>query len=189
MPQIDHEHREILSRILFYGPAGAGKLTALNYIHQQLSLTDRTDLVEQRCGSCELVSFDYSGLAIGRGNSFKTRFRLQVAATASMGETTRDLLDNVDGVIFVADSNPEKVSENLHCWLTIERDLSALNIPCVLLYNKRDLPSAMPLQQMDSDLAAGKVERFEAVATHGLGLHTSLKSLTHSILNRLIAIV
>lgn len=191
MALVNYAAREINCKIVYYGTGLGGKTTNLKYIHSQLAPTTRGELISLATETERTLFFDFLPLDLGTVQGFKTRFSLYtVPGQVEYNASRKLILNGVDGIIFVADSDVMRRKENAESLQNMienlaEYSLTLDNIPWVLQYNKRDLANAMSIEQLEKDLNIRAVPSFEAVASEGLGVFATLKAISKSILNRL----
>ncbi|CAM2068346.1 PAS domain S-box protein [Sulfidibacter corallicola] len=176
MVQFNTKDNEILVKIVFYGPGLSGKTTNLQKLHEMMTPNQRTDLFSVNTMEDRTLFFDLLPMDLGYvyGNSIKLQI-YTVPGQVHYDSTRRIVLSGVDGVVFVADSDPAKLQENVQSINNLHHNLQAnrLNIkevPLVLQYNKRDLPNAAPVDQLNQKLNFRNVPSFEAVAISGEGV-------------------
>lgn len=194
MALVNHHEREVTFKIVYCGPAGSGKTTNLASIHDHLHTGLRGDLVSMATSTDSTVFFDFTDVEAVVINGYRTRFQLYtVPGQASYNATRELLLRDTDGVIFVADSSPDRAEDNLAAYREMQANLEANHIrwqeiPTVLQYNKRDLPDACPLAEMDRQLEAASPDsncpRLEACARSYLNVVESLDTITSLVLER-----
>lgn len=191
MALVNYAAREINCKIVYYGTGLGGKTTNLKYIHSQLAPTTRGELISLATETERTLFFDFLPLDLGSVQGFKTRFSLYtVPGQVEYNASRKLILNGVDGIIFVADSDVMRSKENVESLQNMienlaEYSLTLDNIPWVLQYNKRDLASAMAIERMEKELNIRGVPSFEAVACEGLGVFATLKAISKLILNRL----
>lgn len=191
MALVNYAAREINCKIVYYGTGLGGKTTNLKYIHSQLAPTTRGELISLATETERTLFFDFLPLDLGSVQGFKTRFSLYtVPGQVEYNASRKLILNGVDGIIFVADSDIMRSKENVESLQNMvenlaEYSLTLDNIPWVLQYNKRDLASAMPIERMEKEINVRGVPSFEAVASEGLGVFATLKAISKLILNRL----
>lgn len=191
MALVNYAAREINCKIVYYGTGLGGKTTNLKYIHSQLAPTTRGELISLATETERTLFFDFLPLDLGSVQGFKTRFSLYtVPGQVEYNASRKLILNGVDGIIFVADSDAMRSKENVESLQNMienlaEYSLTLDNIPWVLQYNKRDLASAMPIERLEKELNIRAVPSFEAVASEGLGVFATLKAISKLILNRL----
>ncbi len=191
MALVNYAAREINCKIVYYGTGLGGKTTNLKYIHSQLAPTTRGELISLATETERTLFFDFLPLDLGSVQGFKTRFSLYtVPGQVEYNASRKLILNGVDGIIFVADSDPMRSKENIESLQNMidnlqEYNLTLDNIPWVLQYNKRDLAGAMPIERLEKECNVRGVPSFEAVASEGLGVFATLKAISKLILNRL----
>ncbi|CAM2009012.1 PAS domain S-box protein [Acanthopleuribacter pedis] len=176
MVQFNTKDNEILVKIVFYGPGLSGKTTNLQKLHEMMQPNQRTDLFSVNTMEDRTLFFDLLPMDLGYvyGNSIKLQI-YTVPGQVHYDSTRRIVLSGADGVVFIADSDPAKIQENVQSINNLHHNLQAnrLNIkevPLVLQYNKRDLPNAMPVDALNQKLNFRNVPYFEGVAVNGLGV-------------------
>ncbi|MFN8655332.1 MAG: GTPase domain-containing protein [Candidatus Obscuribacterales bacterium] len=191
MALVNYAAREINCKIVYYGTGLGGKTTNLKYIHSQLAPTTRGELISLATETERTLFFDFLPLDLGSVQGFKTRFSLYtVPGQVEYNASRKLILNGVDGIIFVADSDVMRAKENVESLQNMIENLAEYNltldqIPWVLQYNKRDLANAMTIERLEKDLNIRGVPSFEAVASEGLGVFATLKAISKLILNRL----
>ncbi|MBP7860756.1 GTPase domain-containing protein [bacterium] len=191
MALVNYAAREINCKIVYYGTGLGGKTTNLKYIHSQLAPTTRGELISLATETERTLFFDFLPLDLGSVQGFKTRFSLYtVPGQVEYNASRKLILNGVDGVIFVADSDAMRSKDNGESLQNMvenlaEYSLTLDSIPWVLQYNKRDLANAMPIERMEREMNSRQVPSFEAVASEGLGVFATLKAISKLILNRL----
>lgn len=191
MAMINIPAREIHCKIVYYGTGLGGKTTNVKYIYSQLSPTARTQLVSLATSTERTLFFDYLGLDLGKVRDFTTRFSLYtVPGQVEYNASRKLVLNGVDGIIFVADSDPIRYRENVESLQNMFENLAEYghsldSVPWVLQYNKRDLSNAMSAERMDRELNFRNVPSFEAIASDGIGVFATLKQVSKLVLNRL----
>ncbi len=192
MALINVAAREIHCKIVYYGPGLCGKTTNLKYIHSAVPGHAKGDLLSIATETERTLFFDFLPLDLGQVHGFQTRFHLYTVPGQVLYERTRvAVLNGADGVVFVADSQQNKLRENIISLQELARNIQAegkkfLEFPLVLQYNKRDVPNALPLEQMDHYLNSSiKVPRYEAVASRGIGVFDTLKAISKLVISKL----
>lgn len=189
MSFINHNAKEIHCKIVYYGPSLGGKTTNLQWVYQKTADDQKSKLVALNTDIERTLFFDFLPLNIGDIRGYKTRFHLYTVPGQVVYDASRRLiLKGLDGVIFVADSQPERMEENLESLHNLEKNLemqgyNIREIPLVIQYNKRDLPHALSLAQLRSQLNPYNAPEFEACASEGRGVMESLKTASKSIIN------
>jgi mutual gliding-motility protein MglA len=183
--------REINCKIVYYGTGLGGKTTNLKYIYSQVAPTSRGEMISLETETERTLFFDFLALDLGTVAGFTTRFSLYtVPGQVEYNASRKLILNGADGIIFVADSDVLRKNDNIESFQNMIENLEEFNltidkIPLVLQYNKRDLASAMPIERLEKDCNIQAVPSFEAIASKGLGVFTTLKAISKSILNRL----
>lgn len=191
MVQINFGQREVSCKVVFYGPGMSGKTTNLEIIHKKAPKEAVGEMVSIATETDRTLYFDFLPLDLGQVAGMRTRFQLYTVPGQIYYNATRKLvLQGVDGVIFVADSNPEKMAENLESLKNLHENLAELNltiadVPLVLQYNKRDLPNAMSVADLNAQLNPTNVAAFEACARDGKGVFPTLKEVSRVIIEKL----
>jgi GTPase SAR1 family protein len=192
MSIINYASREIQFKIVFYGPALCGKTTNLNYIHQRINPRNRGDLVSLATAAERTLFFDFLPLNAVVIKGFVTKFQLYTVPGQVIYNATRQLvLRSVDGVVFVADSQWEKMEENVESFQNLAENLAAQNmsiddVPLVLQYNKRDLPNVAPLNYMEYVLNNRKKRQqsFESISSTGQNVFATLNAVSQVLLHK-----
>ncbi len=196
MALINIAAREIHCKIVYYGPGLSGKTTNLKYIHSQVPKEAKGELLSIATETERTLFFDFLPLDLGRVRGFQTRFHLYTVPGQVLYERTRvAVLNGADGVVFVADSQRNKLEENVRSLQELARNITRqgkrfADFPVVLQYNKRDLPNALPVAVLDRYLRyrtgdGNLVERFEAIATTGKGVFDTLKAISKLVISKL----
>src|SRR6202166_5338506 len=192
MPVINYTGKEIQFKIVYYGPALGGKTTNLAYIHSRIAPAHRGDLVSLATAADRTLFFDFLPLTVLTLQGYKTKFQLYTVPGQVIYNSTRQLvLRSVDGVVFVADSQWEKMEENIESFKNLEENLvrqgtSLDQIPYVVQYNKRDLGNPAPVHYLDFVLNNRKVRvpSFVGIATSGQGVFATLNAISRLLLQK-----
>jgi mutual gliding-motility protein MglA len=196
MAIINQATKELHVKIVYYGPALCGKTTNIIRIHDQVeSVQEKGKLVSLATSSDRTLFFDFLPLEALAIKGFKTKFQLYTVPGQVIYNTTRQLvLRGVDGIVFVADSQYDKLAENVESFTNLEQNLASLklnlaDIPYVLQYNKRDLPGIAPVEYLEFLLNNRDVQvpSFEACASKCAGVFESLNMITRLLLHKFIA--
>ena len=191
MSFINYAAREINVKIVFYGPGLCGKTTNLQYIYEKSSPKQKGKLISLATETDRTLFFDFLPLDLGAVRGFKTRFHLYTVPGQVFYDASRKLiLKGVDGVVFVADSQEARMDANAESLRNLEDNLNEngfelKTVPYVLQFNKRDLPSAMLVDDMYRLLNFKGEPTFEAVATKGNGVFETLKAVAKQVLYEL----
>ncbi|MHB8521939.1 MAG: GTP-binding protein [Limisphaerales bacterium] len=197
MAIINQATKEIQVKVVYYGPALCGKTTNLEQIHRNVQTASpeaKGKLVSLATSSDRTLFFDFLPIEAMSIKGFKTKFQLYTVPGQVIYNTTRQLvLRGVDGIVFVADSQYEKMAENAESFANLEANLKALkmnmaDIPYVLQYNKRDLPNVAPTEYMDFLLnnREMQVPTFSASAFKCDGVFETLNMITRLLLHKFI---
>jgi mutual gliding-motility protein MglA len=191
MSFINYSSREINCKIVYYGPGLCGKTTNLQHIYSKTNPELKGKMISLATETERTLFFDFLPLALGQIRGFKTRFHLYTVPGQVFYDASRKLiLKGVDGVVFVADSQIERMEANLESMDNLRINLrdqgyELEKIPFVIQYNKRDLPNAAPLAEMKRLLNPMNVQDFEARAQTGEGVFETLKAVAKSVLSDL----
>jgi signal recognition particle receptor subunit beta len=191
MSFINYSSREINCKIVYYGPGLCGKTTNLQYIYTKTNPELKGKMISLATETERTLFFDFLPLALGQIRGFKTRFHLYTVPGQVFYDASRKLiLKGVDGVVFVADSQVERMEANLESVDNLrinlgEQGYELSRLPYIVQYNKRDLPNAAPLDEMKRLLNPHGVPDFEACATVGTGVFETLKATAKGVLTDL----
>jgi mutual gliding-motility protein MglA len=191
MSFINYSSREINCKIVFYGPGLCGKTTNLQYIYNKTNPEAKGKMISLATETERTLFFDFLPLSLGEIRGFKTRFHLYTVPGQVFYDASRKLiLKGVDGVVFVADSQNERMEANLESIENLRTNLAEQGynldtIPFVIQYNKRDLPNSAPLAELSRLLNPRRVPEFEATATTGVGVFDTLKAIAKLVLTEL----
>ena len=188
MSFINYSSREINCKIVYYGPGLCGKTTNLQHIYLKTNPDVKGKMISLATETERTLFFDFLPLALGEIRGFKTRFHLYTVPGQVFYDASRKLiLKGVDGVVFVADSQVERMEANLESLDNLKVNLKEQGyeldkIPYVVQYNKRDLPNAAPLAELQRLCNPLGVPEFEAKATTGEGVFETLKAVAKLVL-------
>ena len=188
MSFINYSSREINVKLVYYGPGLCGKTTNLHYIYKKTNPEAKGKMISLATETERTLFFDLLPLALGEIRGFKTRFHLYTVPGQVFYDASRKLiLKGVDGVVFVADSQLERMEANAESLDNLrinlaEQGYSLDEIPYVVQFNKRDLPNVAPVQEMNKLLNLRDLPYYEAVATTGVGVFDTLKNLAKQVL-------
>jgi signal recognition particle receptor subunit beta len=191
MSFINYASREINCKVVFYGPGLCGKTTNLQFIYAKTNPDLKGKMISLATETERTLFFDFLPLALGQIRGFKTRFHLYTVPGQVFYDASRKLiLKGVDGVVFVADSQVERMEANLESLDNLrvnlgEQGYDLAKVPYIVQYNKRDLPNAAPLDEMRRLLNPTGVPDFEACATVGKGVFETLKAVAKGVLTDL----
>jgi len=191
MTFINYAAREINCKIVYYGPGLGGKTTNIQWIHDKTRSDSKGKLISLATETDRTLFFDFLPIELGTIRGFRTRFHLYTVPGQVFYDASRKLiLKGVDGVVFVADSQEMRRDANVDSVENLRLNLrdhgyDLAEMPYVLQANKRDLPSAMPLDEMTAELKLRDEPVFEAVATRGQGVFDTLKAVIKLVLSDL----
>jgi signal recognition particle receptor subunit beta len=191
MTFINYASREINCKIVYYGPGLCGKTTNLQYIYDKTNPNAKGKLISLATETDRTLFFDFLPLELGTVRGFRTRFHLYTVPGQVFYDASRKLiLKGVDGVIFVADSQVERMDANVESVENLQTNLKTQGydintIPFVLQLNKRDLPNVAPVDEMRQLLMRKEQPVFEAVAAKGPGVFETLKGVAKLVLQEL----
>lgn len=185
MARIDYQARQIRAKILYWGPSLGGKWTNLDYVYRVTGPADRP-------GASKETSIGLP-LKLGDIRGFATTF--DIFRCPSNGALTKFVLDDVDrkpvdGIMFIADSAPSSLEANRASLVALDAELRArgfdrAKMPCVLQYNKRDVPGALPLADLEAALNQVGHPTVEAIANRGTGVFDTIKACAKLVLSDL----
>ena len=192
MPNINQAFREIVCKIVYYGPGLGGKTTNLQVVHGNIPDDYRGNLVSLATEQDRTLFFDFLPVDVGEVKGYKTKFQLYTVPGQVFYNATRKLvLRDVDGVVFVADSQENRYQDSIDSFRNLNDNLRELGlepdqVPLVLQYNKRDLPGVVSLEKLEETFnPQGKLRSFEAVAIEGTGIRETLREVCSQVLQRL----
>jgi mutual gliding-motility protein MglA len=179
--------QEINLKIVYYGPGMSGKTTNLEYIHSKLDPSLAGELVSLKTKEDRTIFFDFMQIEVGRIKGKKPKFNLYtVPGQVYYASSRKVILNGVDGIVFVADSQPHRMEANIETLLDLENNLkqdgqSLEKFPWVIQFNKRDLPGVDSVEKLQKKLNFFDVPSFEAVAVKGDGVFNTLKSVINGV--------
>ncbi len=188
MTFINYASREINCKIVYYGPGLGGKTTNLQYVYDKTAPNAKGKMISLATETDRTLFFDFLPLELGSVRGFKTRFHLYTVPGQVFYDASRKLiLKGVDGIIFVADSQIERMDANFESVNNLEQNLKLqgydlMKIPYALQLNKRDLPNLVPVEEMKKELMRKGEPVLEAVASAGIGVFDTLKAVAKQVL-------
>lgn len=191
MSTINVHAREVAAKIVFYGPGLSGKTTTLRRIYESVRPAHRGEMMSLATEGDRTLFFDFLPVKVERVGDCAVRLALYTVPGQVFYNATRKLvLQGADGVVFVADSQPEAMDNNRESLQNLSENLIEQGIrlerfPLVVQFNKRDIPKALPLEQLRSELNARGVPDFETCATTGRGVLDALKAITRLVIKDL----
>ncbi len=190
MPRIHHATREIQFKVVYYGPGLGGKTTNLEQIHKRSNPAHRGKLVSLNAESERTLFFDLLPIDLGQFRGYTVRLHLcTVPGQIALDQTRRLVLRNVDGIVFVVDSQRERLDDNIASIRNLEANLllqgdDPSRMPLVVQYNKRDLPSSLPIHALQEALAVPEgVPEVQASAVKGEGVFETFKAIVKSCMS------
>jgi signal recognition particle receptor subunit beta len=188
MSFINYSAREINCKIVYYGPGLCGKTTNLLYIYKKTNPDSKGKMISLATETERTLFFDFLPLSLGSIRGFKVRFHLYTVPGQVFYDASRKLiLRGVDGVVFVGDSQVERMEANVESVENLRKNLQEQGfnpdtVPFVVQYNKRDLPNVVPTVELEKALNPRKVPSFEAVAMSGTGVFETLKEISKQVI-------
>jgi signal recognition particle receptor subunit beta len=191
MSFINYSSREINCKIVYYGPGLCGKTTNLQYVYAKTNPEAKGKMISLATETERTLFFDFLPLSLGEIRGFKTRFHLYTVPGQVFYDASRKLiLKGVDGVVFVADSQIERMEANLESVENLRVNLAEQGydlerVPYVVQYNKRDLPNIATVDELHRLVNTTNVPEFQAVAPTGVGVFDTLKAVAKLVLTEL----
>jgi mutual gliding-motility protein MglA len=191
MSLVNYSTREITCKIVYYGPGRSGKTSNLQYVHAFVPEDRKGPMVSLATETDRTLFFDFLPLDLGTISGFRTRMQLYTVPGQVYYNATRKLvLRGADGVVFVADSQPEQFDENVESLRNLHENLLEENVevrtfPTVIQYNKRDLPGVLPITELDDALNFRGLPAFPAAAVSGEGVFDTLRAVSQLVLQNL----
>ena len=191
MSMINYASREINCKIVYYGPGLSGKTTNLEYVYEKVNPDTRGKMISLATETERTLFFDFLPVDLGSIRGFKTRFHLYtVPGQVYYNASRRLILKGVDGVVFVADSQVERMDANIASMQNLFENLQEYGydphqVPIVLQYNKRDLPNVVSVDELRANLNPDSWLEFEAVAPKGVGVFDTLKTVGKLVIKSL----
>jgi signal recognition particle receptor subunit beta len=188
---INYATKEINLKIIYVGAGLSGKTTNIQYIYEQTQMDQKGKLVTLSTENERTLFFDFLPLAIGDVRGYRTRFHLYTIPGQTFYEVSRQfILKGVDGIVFVADSQAERMEANIESYESLEKSLEKqgydLNkLPLVLQYNKRDMPGIVTLRELESTFNPVNRPYFEAVANRGHGIMETLQTVSQLVIREI----
>jgi len=182
---------EVNARVVYWGIEGSGKTTNLDAVYARLRPDHRSQIRHEPTRFDPSVSYEILPIELGEIAGVRTRLQIVCAPSGDEHAPTRkQLLDEVDGVVLVLDSQPERRDENLACYEELRRALAAYgrsldSIPLVVQYNKRDLGDPYAIESLHRKLDLGSAPVFEAIATEGTGVLQTLSTISKRVIRSL----
>ncbi|MCH6552871.1 MAG: ATP/GTP-binding protein [Candidatus Acidiferrales bacterium] len=191
MSFINFAAREINCKIVYYGPGLGGKTANLQWIYDNTTQTQKGKMISLATESDRTLFFDFLPLDLGTVRGFRTRFHLYTVPGQVFYDASRKLiLKGVDGVVFVADSQEERLDANLETLENLQENLQEhgfdfKSIPYALQLNKRDLPSILPVEELAKEIQVKGEPIIEGIAIQGVGVFETLREVAKQVLAEL----
>lgn len=191
MASISYAKHEISVKIVYYGPGMSGKTANLQAIYKNVLPESRSELISLSTEGERTLFFDFLPLDLGKINGLNIKLQLYTVPGQVYYNATRKLvLRGADGIVFVADSAPDKIDENLESLNNLDENLLLYKckreeLPMIMQYNKRDLPNALSIDEMHQRINHYKLPWTEAVANKGIGVFDSLKLICKIVIDDL----
>jgi signal recognition particle receptor subunit beta len=184
---INPEAKVIHCKLVYYGPSLGGKTTNVKWVYQKTADPEASELVEFDANPERTLFFDFLPMHVGKIGNLKTRFHLYTVPGQVVYDASRKIiLKGLDGVVFVADSQIERMDENIEAMKNLQKNLEQQGydirqIPLVIQYNKRDLPNVASIAELRAALNKYNAPDFEAEASMGRGVLETLRTVSKSI--------
>jgi mutual gliding-motility protein MglA len=191
MPLLNWTTRELTCKLVYYGPGRSGKTTNLEHIHTAVPAGRKGELVSLATETDRTLFFDFLPLDLGTISGFRARLQLYTVPGQVYYNATRKLvLRGADGVVFVADAQPQQLGENVESLRNLyenllEENFALADLPLVFQYNKCDLPGVVPVAELDETLNFYGAPYHAAVALTGFGVFDTLRSISEQVLRNL----
>ncbi len=191
MALINHEAKELHCKIVYYGPSLGGKTTNVRWVYDQIAGQDKSRLLELDASLDRTLTFDFLPVSAGEWRGLKVRFHLYSVPGQEIFDHRRKLiLTNVDGIVFVADSQMDRMDENIQSMRNLEKNLELQGydlkkVPLVIQYNKRDLSNVASIAELRTALNRYNSPDYEAAAQAGKGVMETFKTLSRVLITKL----
>lgn len=187
MAIVNYAARQINCKVVYYGPGMGGKTTNLEFIYHNVAPETRGKLISLATEAERTLLFDFLPVDLGEVRGFQLRFHLYTVPGQTEYRLPRKMvMKGVDGVVFVADSGADRMESNLESMQTLHETLEKYGgtleeTPFVIQYNKRDLPNAMTVEELEARLNPLGATHFEAVAIDGAGVFETLQAVGRQV--------
>jgi signal recognition particle receptor subunit beta len=192
MVLFNYATKEITAKIVYYGPGLCGKTTNLQFVYDSLPSNNKSKMLSLATKTDRTLFFDFLPLDLGKIRGMRTKLQLYTVPGQVYYNSTRQLvLKGADGIVFVADSQDFALDANQESLQNLEDNLKRQGIrireiPVVMQWNKRDLPNALPVAELNKEVNKLGGPHFESVATTGIGVEETLKGITQLVLAHLV---
>ncbi|UCG29677.1 MAG: GTPase domain-containing protein [candidate division WOR-3 bacterium] len=183
MANLNYAKKELNLKIVYYGTSLGGKTTNLRSIYAKLAFDRKGQMMSLATDLDQTIFFDFLPVEVGEIKGWKLRYHLYtVPGQVYYNASRRLVLRNVDGLVFVVDSQQERLEENIESMYNLRDNLKAYNlnlqdIPMILQYNKRDLPNIMAIKELEAQVNTEGYQYFESVAIRHIGIFETLKKI------------
>jgi signal recognition particle receptor subunit beta len=187
MAFISYSASEVNCKVVYYGPALSGKTAHLTYIYKKSNPAGRGRLISVATETERTLFFDFLPIHVGSLRGMKIRLHLYTIPGQVFYDATRKMiLRGLDGVVFVADSQPDRMNENIESLENLRTNLKGHgydldSIPYTIAYNKRDLPKVMPVEEMSKILNTRPVQAYPSSVVTGEGVFDALKDISKQV--------
>lgn len=191
MAFINQEAKEIHCKVVYYGPSLGGKTTNIQWIYQNSVGQDKSELAQFNTDPERTLFYDFLPMHVGSINGLRTRFHMYTVPGQVVYDASRKLiLKGLDGIVFVADSQIERMDENIESMKNLEKNLEQQGydirqVPLAIQYNKRDLPNVASIAELRAALNKYNAPDFEATASIGRGVKETLMTVSKAIVTTL----
>lgn len=191
MAFIDPRTKQINCKIAYYGPAAAGKTTSLRHLFEETAPSKRGEILTLSKDGDRTLFFDFLPLSLGKINDYTVRFHLYTVPGQVVYDSARTIIfKGIDAVVFVVDSQLERLEDNLESWKNLKKSLKSneidfRTIPIALQYNKRDLSNRLPVEDIKPLFNDRDLPEFETVATQGKKIMECFQTIAKSVLKNL----
>ncbi len=191
MALVNRTKKEINAKIVYYGPGQSGKSANLEYIYKKLKPECRGKLQSTMAKNDRMLFFDFTPAELAEPGGYSFRFHIYtLAGGVTESSTWKMLLKGVDGLVFVADSMPDKMQDNLASFKSLAENLAAHcaalpDVPCIIQCNKQDVAGALSLEEIQRQLQSGNIPLVAAKAKKGEGVVNTLNRLVKMVLQRI----
>lgn len=192
---INYGLNQIDLKIVYYGPGFSGKTTNLEWAHSNIDPTLRSDILNLKTKEDRTIFFDFMQFEVGKIKGLTPKFNLYTVPGQDIYTVSRKIiLNGVDGIIYVADSSPDRMRDNLFTLIDLVKNLRANKhqveeFPIIMQYNKRDVENAAPVEYLRKTLNRFNAPEFEACAIKGEGVFECLKTAIELVVNRVTKLV